>query len=199
MGYLLQAQGKLDQAEPYYREALEKRRRVLGGEHPDTLISINNMGALLQAEGKIDQAEPYYREALEKRRRVLGDEHPHTLASIGSMGALLHAQGKPSEALELLTPAQETARQAFTGSNAIRLGRFLTALGLVRTAIGELEIAETNLKEAYAIINASKAATDRDRDDVLTGLVELYDAWHAAAPDKGFDAKAAECRAKLVE
>jgi serine/threonine protein kinase len=30
VGYLLQVQGKLEQAEPYYREALERRRRVLG-------------------------------------------------------------------------------------------------------------------------------------------------------------------------
>jgi tetratricopeptide (TPR) repeat protein len=44
-----QAQGKLSEAEPYYREALEGRRRVLGDEHPDTLTSINNMGVLLQA------------------------------------------------------------------------------------------------------------------------------------------------------
>ena len=29
---------------PYYVEALETRRRVLGDEHPGTLISINNMG-----------------------------------------------------------------------------------------------------------------------------------------------------------
>ena len=31
----------------------------------------------------------------------------------------------------------------------------------------------------------------------LTLLVELYVAWHAAEPDQGYDAKAAELRAKL--
>src|SRR5262249_40086656 len=40
MGILLQRQGKLSEAESYYREAMEKRRRVLGNEHPDTLQSI---------------------------------------------------------------------------------------------------------------------------------------------------------------
>ncbi len=28
-------------------------------------------------------------------------------------------------------------------------------------------------------------------------LVDLYESWHAAEPGKGYDAKAAECRAKL--
>ena len=52
------SQGKLDEAEPYYREALEVYRQVLGDEHPYTLTSINTMGWLLQAQGKLDEAEP---------------------------------------------------------------------------------------------------------------------------------------------
>jgi hypothetical protein len=40
---------------------------------------------------------------------------------------------------------------------------------------------------------------ERDRTNVLSGFVELYDAWNAAEPDKGHDAKAAEWRAKFAE
>jgi hypothetical protein len=58
MGGLLRAQGKLGEAEPYYREALEKRRRVLGEEHPDTLTSVS-----LAASLKLDQDKT--REALD--------------------------------------------------------------------------------------------------------------------------------------
>ena len=71
MGDLLHYQGKLAEAEPYYREALEGCRRVLGNEHRDTLTSIANNGSLLYLMGKDTQAEPYLREALEGRRRVL--------------------------------------------------------------------------------------------------------------------------------
>ena len=38
MGFLLQSQGKYDEALPYYTEALETSRRTLGDEHPSTLI-----------------------------------------------------------------------------------------------------------------------------------------------------------------
>ena len=68
---------------------------MLGDDHHDTLISINNMGMLLLAQGKLAEAELYYREALDGHRRVLGDDHPDTLRLINSMGFLLQAQGKP--------------------------------------------------------------------------------------------------------
>ncbi len=50
MGLLLQDQGKLTEAEPYHREALEGSRRVLGDDHPHTLESIDDMGNLLQSQ-----------------------------------------------------------------------------------------------------------------------------------------------------
>ena len=38
----------------------------LGEDHPDTLLSLNNMALLLQAQGRLAEAEPLFREALEK-------------------------------------------------------------------------------------------------------------------------------------
>jgi tetratricopeptide (TPR) repeat protein len=98
MGFLLRAQGKLDQAEPLYLEALEKRRRVLGEEHPNTLESLNSVASTLQEQSRLAEAEPYYREALAKRRRVLGEDHPLTFESINNMGFLLRARGNVAEA-----------------------------------------------------------------------------------------------------
>jgi hypothetical protein len=60
LGFLLQSQRKLAEAEPYDREALEKQRCVLGEEHPSTLKAIGNLGVLLKQQGKLAEAEPYY-------------------------------------------------------------------------------------------------------------------------------------------
>ena len=62
-GMLLQKQGKLDEAEPLLREALEISRATLGDRHPDTVTSIINLGSLLQDQGKPDEAAPLLREA----------------------------------------------------------------------------------------------------------------------------------------
>ncbi|HEX6812763.1 MAG TPA: tetratricopeptide repeat protein [Planctomycetota bacterium] len=92
-------------------EALEIRRRWLGGEHEDTLISINGMGLLLQQQGRLAEAEPLYREALEIRSRRLGDEHADTLISINNMGYLLKAQGRLTEAEPFFREALEKNRR----------------------------------------------------------------------------------------
>ncbi|MBX3378402.1 MAG: serine/threonine protein kinase [Phycisphaeraceae bacterium] len=204
MGFLLHAQGKLGQAEPYYREALEKSRRVLGEEHPDTLRSIGNMGALLQAQGKLDQAEPYVREALEKSRRVLGEEHPDTLAITGGLGRLLQQLGQHRDAVELLAPIEPATRTAFTGRNVSGLAGFLSTLGRARVGLGHdaerFALAEANLLEAHSMYAAARdlGPTHKDTLACVQGLVDLYTAWDAAEPGKGYDAKAREWQSRLT-
>ncbi|MCH8903617.1 MAG: tetratricopeptide repeat protein, partial [Bacteroidetes bacterium] len=100
MGVLLDVQGKLDEAEPYYREALEGRRRVLGDDHPSTLTSINNMGNLLNALGKYEDAASVHRRALDLRERHLGSHHPEVALSLTNLGNVLLSQGRLHEALQ---------------------------------------------------------------------------------------------------
>ncbi|MFN9124209.1 MAG: tetratricopeptide repeat protein, partial [bacterium] len=77
-----------------YREALEKRRRVLSEEHPHTLVSLGNMGILLARQGKPAEAEPFLLDSHEKRSRVLGEQHPLTVAAIGALVDLYTAWDK---------------------------------------------------------------------------------------------------------
>ncbi len=197
MGFVLMAQDKLDEAEPFLREALEKSRLVLGDDNPDTLVSIMNLGALLMMQNRLAEAEPYFREALERTRRVLGDEHVETIKLIGYLGGLLQDQGKSMEAIGLLAPAEPAARKSFVGGNAVQLGRWLMVLGRARAGNGEFEAAEATMSEAQSIFGEAEGSTDQDRTDLLSGLVELYDDWHAAEPDQGHDAEAAQWRAEL--
>ena len=58
MGTLLQDQGKLDEALPFYKEALEGRRRVLGDDDPQTLETIELHKELLKLQRERDEAAP---------------------------------------------------------------------------------------------------------------------------------------------
>ena len=71
-------QGKYELAQPLYIECLEKRKQLLGDDHPDTLASINNLAILYYNQGKYNEAEPLYKECLEKRKQKLGDDHSDT-------------------------------------------------------------------------------------------------------------------------
>jgi uncharacterized protein HemY len=64
LGVLYLAQGKYQQAEAMFNEALAGRRRALGDDHPDTLASMLGLVDAYQRQDKDTQAEPLAREAL---------------------------------------------------------------------------------------------------------------------------------------
>lgn len=111
LAHLLDDQGKLDEAEPLFREVLSTKRHILGGCHPDTLLSIDKLAHLLRAQGKLNEAESLHRELLSIRREVFGDHHPDTLTSIISLALLLSDQERYDEANMLFSEASTTRRQ----------------------------------------------------------------------------------------
>ena len=59
--------------------------------------------------------------------------------------------------------------------------------------------AETILVDlANSVLEDDTASTD-DKSEAIQRVVDLYEAWHAAEPGQGYDAKANEWRAKLPE
>jgi hypothetical protein len=134
----------------------------------------------------------------------VGAEHPNTLAVTGNLGRVLQQQGKHQEAIDLLAPGEPAARKAFTSGNTRRLADFLISLGRARVGLGyepeRFALAEANLLETHQIYVAAEGVgpTHKNTLECVQGLVDLCTAWHAAEPGKGYDAKAAEWKAKLT-
>ena len=72
---------------------------MLGAEHPDTLVSVNNLAGLLESKGDYGAAEPLYRRAAEAAKRVLGAKHPHTLTFSENLARLLAMRRSPPSTL----------------------------------------------------------------------------------------------------
>jgi hypothetical protein len=53
-----------------HRRTLELSEKVLGHEHPYTLISMENLARVLDGQGKYKAAEEMHRRALELREKV---------------------------------------------------------------------------------------------------------------------------------
>ena len=79
--------GEVDAARELDQETLERRRRVLGEDHPDALYSAYNLAADLRELGEIAAARELDQDTLERRRRVLGEDHPDTLYSAYNLAA----------------------------------------------------------------------------------------------------------------
>jgi len=157
--------GLYDAAMPLQEAALATRRRVLGEEHPDTLISINNTGSLLHLQGKLSEAEPFYREVLASRRRVLGQDHHDTLISIGNMGSLLQLQGRLSEADTLYREALDKSRRVL-GEEAADTVIAIARLGSLLQSEGKLSEAEPFLREALA--KSRRVMGDEHPDTIIS-------------------------------
>jgi hypothetical protein len=93
------AQGRYSLAEYAYRHAYRARCAdpELGAEHPDTLISRNNLALALWDLGRHEEAAAEHRAVLDIRTRILGAEHPDTLTSRNNLGLVLRDLGRPPQ------------------------------------------------------------------------------------------------------
>jgi tetratricopeptide (TPR) repeat protein len=93
--------GRYEAATFTHMQLLERRVKVLGKEHPETLVSMNEVGVALDGQGKHVEAEQMHRKTLALNEKVLGREHPSTLVSMNRIGIALDNQGKHAEAEQM--------------------------------------------------------------------------------------------------
>ena len=97
----LDKQGKYAEAIPLAQRTLAITEKVLGPEHPDVALSLNNLAELYQDQGNYKEAEPLFQRALAIKEKVLGPEHPHVALSLNNLAGLYKDQGNYSEAESL--------------------------------------------------------------------------------------------------
>jgi tetratricopeptide (TPR) repeat protein len=97
---LLDAQGKTEEAERLYAQALSTFERALGQEHYEVAVSLNNLAAIHFARGNTVLAEAFYWWALHNKEQTLGHDHPDV-----AMTVMFTAQGKLADAAEMYARA----------------------------------------------------------------------------------------------
>jgi tetratricopeptide (TPR) repeat protein len=90
---------------------------VLGGQHPNTLMSMNNLAVAYLSEGKYAQAEPLYTTIADSQRHILGETHPSTLLSLNNLAALYRYERKYGPAEALYKSALDGRRQVLGAEN----------------------------------------------------------------------------------
>ncbi|KAK3676438.1 hypothetical protein LTR78_003714 [Recurvomyces mirabilis] len=69
----------LDYAETLQLDVIAADRDSLGPEHPDTLVSLNNLGNIYMHQGRFEKAVETQRNALATSERVNGEAHENTM------------------------------------------------------------------------------------------------------------------------
>ncbi len=101
-GYYLNERGRYSEAEPLYQQALEMRKRLLGDEHPDVALSLNNLAGLYDSQGRYSEAEPLYQQSLQIFEQTLGTEHPNTITVRNNLESLRSTVDTPRNLLSKL-------------------------------------------------------------------------------------------------
>ena len=72
----LMSQGRFDEAEVLYSEALDQIRKSRGEDHFHTLTAINNLGYVRVMKADYETAVPIFRDLAERLGRVFGAGSP---------------------------------------------------------------------------------------------------------------------------
>jgi tetratricopeptide (TPR) repeat protein len=140
--------GKYAQSEALYSQTLEIKRRMLGPEHPDTLLSMNNLADVYSSQGKYAQAETLFSKTIKMSRRVLGSEHPLTLDFLADFTSMYQRQGKYGLAEIQAAQALEGRRHAL-GSEHPDTMASASDLALAYQSQGKFAKSEALEREAF--------------------------------------------------
>jgi tetratricopeptide (TPR) repeat protein len=108
---VLTSQGRFDEAERHYREALEVFGRTLPKDHPKLGETLVNLGLLLDRQGRLEESEALTRQGLDLFRKSLDHDAPDLASALNNYGMLLHRQGKLDEAEPLFREALAIVRR----------------------------------------------------------------------------------------
>jgi tetratricopeptide (TPR) repeat protein len=91
-------QGRYQDAETKYREALRIRKQKLGPESLEVAAALNNLGGNLGRQRRWDEAEATHREALRITELKLGPNSRKAATTLWNLGSMSDQQGKLEEA-----------------------------------------------------------------------------------------------------
>ncbi|MCH8806540.1 MAG: serine/threonine protein kinase [Planctomycetes bacterium] len=142
-------------------------------------------------------AEDHWREAIASMRKTQDKETNHLGNALNGLAIALRDQGKFEEAAEAFDECLEVRQRELPPGH--------WHIGYTRSQLGELLGQMKRFAEAEPLVIAGyeSMASDPNNEfpfrtgEALLRIIALYAEWHAAEPDAGYDAKAAEWRAKL--
>ncbi|KAJ7061240.1 P-loop containing nucleoside triphosphate hydrolase protein [Mycena amicta] len=95
------ALGKLEE------QVLEKRTKLLGAEHPNTIDATAWLAVTFWSLGQYTEAQKLEEQVLEKRTKLLGAEHPNTIDATATLAVIFWSLGQYTEAQKLQEQVME--------------------------------------------------------------------------------------------
>jgi tetratricopeptide (TPR) repeat protein len=160
VGAIKLLQGHLEEAEPYYLQALKMvtdMRKHGIAEPPDSLVWLDDLGDAYEAMYRKhpDQEQICFEHCIEIRNTIAPAHHPKLASMCGSLAALYMRTGKYSDAEKMLNLQIACINNQY-GNKAIYLP--LAFLALAQEKQKKYVEAEKNMTDAIAAMNKAKVS-----------------------------------------
>jgi DNA-binding SARP family transcriptional activator len=119
--------------------------RILGAEHPATLLARNDLAAAHHSAGRTATATAIFEPLVADHERILGVEHPATLTTRNNLAYTYRRNGRPGDAVSILEALLPDRRRLLgahhhqTLTSANNLARAYNDIGRTAEAIAILE------------------------------------------------------------
>ncbi len=151
LGNIAHAEGDQEQALASYQASLELREQLLGAEHSEVAIALNNIGVVHWEQGDYPKALAALERALAIHVLSLGSNHPEVAGTRMNIGLVLLEQQQLDRALVVMREAQADYR-ASLGPAHTETGLAGLNLALVHYEREELDDALREAEDARAVL-----------------------------------------------
>ena len=159
-----------------YTEALElnemvfvESTRILGDDHPDTLVAKSNLAVYYRSVGRYDEAIKLHEQTLADRIRILGEDHPDTLTSRQNLSIVYNSVGRYDEAIKLNEQTLDDRIRLLGEDHPNTLGSQQN-LALVYNSVGRydeaIKLNEQTLADRIRILGEDHPDTLRSRNNL---------------------------------
>ncbi len=193
----LHSQGEYEQAEALYRQSIDLERRIREN-HQDQGAYLHNLGVLLRDTGRYDEAEAVLRQSLKLKRETLSGDHPWVGFTLSALGKLLYLAGRYEQAEAMLRETLAVYARTMDDQHP-RVVEAKVNLGNTLAACGDYATAEPFLRAGYDGLRERAIPGDERRIEVLTKLVELYEALGRPGDAKAYRAELEDLSAPASE
>jgi tetratricopeptide (TPR) repeat protein len=110
----LSSDGRYKEAEELQVQVVQRKKRVLGDEHPFTLTSMANLALTFRNQGRWKEAEELQVQVMQTTKRALGDERLDTLTCMANLALTFTNQGRWKEAEELQVQVMQSTKKVLS-------------------------------------------------------------------------------------
>jgi nephrocystin-3 len=162
------AEGRLEEAEPLLRRALEINER-LAPDKTEHAKALGNLGELLCSMKRPHEAEHLFRKALSIEQDLWGDENPDIAKTLHGLATVLNHTGRPNEAEPLLRQAL-SIQEKYHGFDHLDVAKALHNLAAFLVATGRIGEAEPLFRRALEIVEPAVGRSSPLAAEIRAGI-----------------------------